>query len=106
MPSVVITRDAERDLQDIFDFIATHDSLFSAEAVLTKIERVVESLVKQSMRGALVPELATLGIQQYRQLIAGRYRVIYQKLDAQVFVVLIADARRDMQTLLQQRLLR
>ena len=109
MPSVVITRDAERDLQDIFEFIATHDSLARAVAALTQIERVVESvesLGKQSMRGAVVPELAALGMQHYRQLIARPYRVIYHKRDAHVFVVLIADARRDMQTLLQQRLLR
>ena len=87
-------------------FIADHDSLIRAEAVLTQIERVVESLGKQSMRGAMVPELAVLGMPQYRQLIVRPYRVIYQKLDAHVFIVLVADARRDMQTLLQQRLLR
>ncbi len=106
MSSVVITQGAELDLQGIFDFIATHDSVARAEAVLINIERVVESLVRQSMRGAVVPELSALGMQHYRQLIAKPYRVIYQRRDPEVFVVLIADARRDMQSLLQQRLLR
>ena len=106
MPSVVITRDAERDLQDIFDFIATRDSISHAEAVLTKNERAVISLDIHTARGAVVPELAALGMQHYRQLIAKPYRIIYQRLDADVFVVLVADARRDMQSVLQQRLLR
>jgi len=33
------------------------------------------------------------------------YRVIYRIMENQVFVYLIADARRDMQTLLERRLL-
>ncbi len=106
MPSVAITRDAERDLQDIYDFIVTHDSLNRTEAVLTQVERVLASLGKQSLRGAVVPELAALGMQQYRQHILKPYRVIYQLRDTHVFIVLIADSRHDMQTVLQQRLLR
>ena len=106
MPLVVITEDAERDLQGIFDFIAAHDSLIHAEAILRELERAVDSLDRHAARGGVVPELAALGMQHYRQLITKPYRVIYQLRDAQVFVVLIADARRDMQSLLQQRLLR
>jgi toxin ParE1/3/4 len=34
------------------------------------------------------------------------YRVIYRVMNAKVFVYLIVDGRRDMQTLLTQRLLR
>ena len=106
MPSVVISQDAERDLQDIFDFIASHDSVAHAEKFLCELERVVLSLDRHAARGVVVPELAALGMQHYRQLNAKPYRLIYQLRDAQVFVVLIAHARRDMQSLLQQRLLR
>lgn len=106
MASVVITKDAERDLQDIFDFIATHDSAARAETFLRELERSVLSLDRHAARAKVVPELAALGMPHYRQLIAKPYRVIYQLRDAYVFVVLIADSRRDMQSLLQQRLLR
>ncbi len=106
MHSVVITQDAERDLQGIFDFIASHDSVARAETFPRELERAVLSLNRHAERGSVVPELAELGMPNYRQLIAKPYRVIYQLRDAHVFVVVIADSRRDMQSLLQQRLLR
>lgn len=106
MSLVVITLDAERDLQEIFDFIAAQDSVVPAEAVLRELERAIESLARHAARGAVVPELAALGMRQYRQLIVKPYRVIYQLHESHVFVVLIAHAARDMQSLLQLRLLR
>ncbi len=106
MPAVVITQDAKRDLQDIFAFIATHDSVAHAEIFLTELERAVLSLDRHTGRGAVVPELAELGMQHYRQLVVKPYRLIYQLRDAQVFVVVVAHSKRDMQSVLQQRLLR
>ena len=51
------------------------------------------------------PELRALGIKQYREIFFKPYRLIYQVLDQRVYVMLIADGRRDMQALLERRLL-
>jgi toxin ParE1/3/4 len=46
-----------------------------------------------------------LGIREYRQIYFKPYRVIYRVMDKQVVIYLIADGRRDMQSLLTRRLL-
>jgi len=47
-----------------------------------------------------------LGIRDYRQTWFKPYRVVYRVLERRVVIYLIADGRRDMQALLQRRLLR
>jgi toxin ParE1/3/4 len=46
-----------------------------------------------------------LGIRDYREVFFKPYRVIYRVMGDTVYVLLIVDGRRDMQTLLQRRLL-
>lgn len=103
--AVVLTADAQADLEDIIDWIAVHDSAGAADHVLTSLVQVLDSLAYQPDRGSRPRELLDLGIRQYRQVFFKPYRVIYQVMDRRVVVFLIADGRRDMQTLLQRRLL-
>ena len=102
--AINFTTSAERDLWRLVDFIAEHDSQVSAKHVLEKVEALIATLSLQPERGAVVPELAQLGIATYRQVQWKPYRVIYQIGVSGVVIVLITDGRRDMQTLLQQRL--
>jgi toxin ParE1/3/4 len=50
-------------------------------------------------------ELSTLGIHEYRQVFLKPYRVIYRHAEGQVIIYVIADGRREMQSLLSRRLL-
>lgn len=56
-------------------------------------------------RGRYPAELADLGILEYREVSAKPYRVIYGVNVDSVDVLVIADGRREMQALLQRRLL-
>jgi toxin ParE1/3/4 len=47
----------------------------------------------------------SLGIREYREVFFKPYRIIYRVMDKNVYVLLIVDGRRDMQSLLQRRLL-
>jgi toxin ParE1/3/4 len=47
----------------------------------------------------------SLGIREYREVFFKPYRIIYRVMDKNVYVLLIVDGRRDMQSLLQWRLL-
>lgn len=102
---VLLTADAEADLEDLFDCIAAHDSLVAAHRVLDRIEKVVDSLSAFPERGSLPRELLALGIKEYRQVFFKPYRLIYRIVDSRVHVYLIVDGRRDMQSLLSRRLL-
>jgi len=53
----------------------------------------------------LDPNRWTLGIRQYRQLVFELYRIIYRIIEPRVFVYLIVDGRRDIQSHLARRLL-
>lgn len=103
--AVLLTVDAARDLEDIDQYIAVHDAPGKADHVLTDIEKVFGSLSEFPERGVYPKELLALGIRDYRDIFFKPYRLIYRVAGDVVHVFLIADGRRDMQTLLQRRLL-
>ena len=102
---VLVTEDALRDLEEIHDYIAEHDAAANADHVIDRIDEVVESLSTFPERGSHPKELLALGIREYRQTFFKPYRVIYRVIGQRVYIYLIADGRRDMQTLLARRLL-
>ena len=102
---VQATEDAARDLAEIFGYLERHQSPARAGDVLEQIERRFLCLSQFPHSGAYPKELLDLGIQEYRELQYNPYRIIYRVLGRNVYVLVIADGRRDMQTLLQRRLL-
>ena len=102
---VLLTEDAERDLEEIYDYIAEFDSPKNADHVLDRLLEVVKRLEALPERGSQPRELRSLGIQEYRQGFFKPYRVIYRVIGDQVIIYVIADGRRDMQSLLSRRLL-
>ncbi len=102
---VLLTEGAEQDLAAIYDYICEFDSVLNANHVLDKLMEVAESLSKFPERGSYPKELVSLGIKEYRQTHFKPYRVIYRLAGSQVIIYLIADGRRDMQSVLTRRLL-
>ena len=102
---VLLTEDAEQDLEDLCAYVAKFDSPRKADYVLERLLEIAESLASSPERGSQPKELRSLGIQDYRQLFFKPYRAIYRVLDKKVVIYVIADGRRDMQSLLSRRLL-
>lgn len=102
---VLLTEDAEQDVEDLYAYIAEFDSSKSADYVLQRLLEVAESLATSPERGSQPKELRSLGIQDFRQLFFKPYRAIYRVLDKKVVIYVIVDGRRDMQSLLSRRLL-
>jgi toxin ParE1/3/4 len=102
---VLLTKGAEQDLETIYDYICEFDCVANANYVLDALMKVVENLSRLPERGSYPKELAGLGIKEYRQTFFKPYRVIYRVTDNKVIIYLIADGRRDMQSLLARRLL-
>lgn len=103
--TLVIDVDAERDLVEIQEFIAEHDSVARAGDVFAKIERTFAALETFPNRGVHPKELLDYGNRDFREIYFKPYRIVYRVLEHEVVVVLIADGRRDMRTLLARRLL-
>ena len=65
---VHLTRDAVRDLEDIYDYIDRRSSSARARYVLVLIEKVFRSLSAHPQGGNFPAELLDIGIQEYRQV--------------------------------------
>ncbi len=102
---MVLTQGAEKDLEEVHDYIAEFDSATNAARVLDRLLDAAEKFTDFPERGSWPRELLALGIREYRQAFFKPYRVIYRVIDAKVVVYLIVDGRRDMQSLLARRLL-
>jgi len=102
---VILTADAVHDLEEIDAWICTNDSVESADYVLDHIESRLNSLTDMPERGTHPKELSALGNREYREIYFKPYRMIYRVIDDNVYVYLITDGRRDMQALLNRKLL-
>ncbi len=103
---VELTQGAEDDLEEIHAHLAENRSADDAEALLDEFIVVIESLEQFPLRGAVPKELDALGMREFRQLLLRQYRLIYRVIAARVYILIIADGRREMQALLERRLLR
>ena len=103
---VLLTEDAEIDLRELYEYIAQSDSIQAADHVLDRMQEVASTLAADPSRGSTPKELRSLGLDEYRQIFFKPYRVVYRVLDKRVVIYLIADGRRNMESLLSRRLLR
>lgn len=100
-----LTPDALADLEEIYDRIARHDGASRAAHVEDRILAAIAALERHPSRGPHPAELAGLGTRDFRETLFKPYRIIYGVEERRVIVYLIADGRRDMQSLLARRLL-
>ena len=103
---VVLVDHAERDIEDIHAYIARNDSVARADRLLDALEKLCNSLAELPERGNVPMELSDLGITQYREVRYKPYRVIYRIVGDEVVILCVIDGRRDIESLLQRRLLR
>jgi toxin ParE1/3/4 len=103
---VKIVQEAEEDLAELVDYVACNDSIERADHVLERLLTICERLERQPDRGHFLPELRSLGIKTYREVHFKPYRIIYEVIGREVFILLVVDGRRSLQTILERRLLR
>ena len=96
---------AQRDLKQIMDHIAI-DSPGNALQILKKIKQKASNLYTLPERGRIVPELQDQGIHIYRELVVAPWRIIYRISDTTVFVLSVIDARRNVEDILLDRLVK
>lgn len=102
---VELTQGAEDDLEAIRDYFADHRSMEAAETLLDAFLEKISTLERYPERGSIPKELEALGVREFRQILLDPYRLIYRVIGSRVIILVIADGRRDMQALLERRLL-
>ena len=102
---VLWTDTAQQDLTEIVEYIA-QENVDDALTILQRLEAKAALLITLPNRGRVVPELLHTGISQYRELISAPWRIVYQIANKQVLIMAVLDSRRDLQTVLLNRLAR
>lgn len=103
---VVFDKDAEDDLFDIYSFVAVNDSIERADKLFSALRHTCFKLKTLPNRGNVPPELFEIGVVEFREIRYKPYRILYSIDGSTVYVHCVLDGRRDMQTLLQERLMR
>ncbi|OHV19114.1 type II toxin-antitoxin system RelE/ParE family toxin [Rhizobium sp. RMa-01] len=103
---VLFAEEAERDIEDLYRFIAGRDGAETAERILTEIESACADLEEFPARGNAPKELTGIGLTEYRERHHKPWRMIYRIMGNDVVVYCVVDGRRDMQAFLERRLIR
>ena len=104
--NVNFIKDAEEDLLDIYEYVYLNDSEDNAEKLFNNLYRKCLTLQAFPKRGRILPELKLLEIENFLEIFYKPYRIVYQIIQDEVFMHCILDGRREIQKLLQERLLR
>lgn len=104
--AVIILPDAQDDLISLQEYMLDRWS----EADWLKAEdEIFEKLVLVDtgvLTGAPVRELASVGIFEYQNVFTSHHKLVYRRINADVYVYVIAAHRQDFATLLMKRLLK
>lgn len=103
--TVRISQDAELDLFEIARYVAQKDSLAKAESLVDQIMERCSTLCIDPTRGHVPPELSRFSIRTHQQIHFKPYKIIYRIDGKTVWVDCIIDGRRDLEELLQRRLI-
>lgn len=94
------------DLLSIIDYVGERDGAEAAERLYQQITRDVADLETIPFRCRVVPELEAEGIDGYRELLVGPYRLMFAVRGGEVVLLTALDGRRDLGELLVARALR
>lgn len=103
---VIIDVEAENDIFAIYSYIALSDSIDHADRIYAALRKTCDTLRTLPVRGHIPPELYDIGVVEFRELQFKPYRIFYSIDGAVVSIHCVLDGRRDIQTILQERLLR
>ena len=104
--SVVFLKSAELDLKELKSYIVKNFGNHSWQSTYANIQEAVSTIQTFPFGGRVPEELERLNLTQYRQVIAGMNRIIYEVRQEIAYVHIVCDSRKDMKTLLTKRLLR
>ncbi len=104
--AIIILPDAQEDLLSLQEYLldrwSESDWLTAEDEIFEKLGLVDTGF----LTGAPVQELASVGIFEYQNAFASHLKLVYRRLDADVYVYFIAAHRQDFPTLLMKRLLK
>ncbi|WP_433738245.1 type II toxin-antitoxin system RelE/ParE family toxin [Pseudomonas putida] len=102
---VVVLHSAETDLKELRTYLIRQFSNQTWQSTYASLKAAIRHVGAQPYSESFPEKIEKLNLSQYRQVISGMNRVIYEIREQTVFVHIIADTRKSLPTLLMKRLL-
>lgn len=102
----VLLDDAQTDIRELRQYITRIFGKAAWQDTYTGIKAAVRNTVTFPFSGHIPPELAEIGLSQYRQVLSSMNRIIYEVQGGVLYVHVVCDTRKDLRTLLSRRLLK
>lgn len=103
---VVLLESAEHDLKELRSYIIRNFSIETWQNSYDIIKMAIRNLKTFPHADSIPEELEKLSLTQYRQVISGMNRIIYEVRQDTLYIHIITDNRRELKLLLTRRLLR
>lgn len=104
--AVIILPDAQDDLLSLQDYMldkwSEADWLKAEDEIFEKLTLVDGGF----LNGAPVQELASVGIFEYENVFTSHHKLVYRRIDGDLYVYAVAGHRQDFPTLLMKRMLK
>ena len=104
--AIIILPDAQDDLLSLQEYMLDNwsetDWLNAENEIFEKLALVDTGL----LTGAPVQELASVGIFEYQNVFTSHHKLVYRRINGDVYVYAMAGHRQDYPTLLMKRLLK
>ena len=104
--AIIVLPDAQEDLlwlqTYMFDRWSEDEWVQAENEIFDKLALVDSGLLS----GACVQELASIGIFEYESVLTSHHRLVYRRINADVYLYAIASHRQNYPTLLMRRLLK
>jgi toxin ParE1/3/4 len=103
---IVFLEHAQQDLFKLKHYLIENFSKKTWQDTYDKIKTTIQSLRTFPDAGGVPPKLLDVHFTQYRQIISGMHRIIYEIHADMIYIHIICDSRTDFTSLLMKRLLR
>jgi plasmid stabilization system protein ParE len=103
--NIIWTDAARDDLLEIRAYLKMQQSPAFVKKVTEQIRDEVGSLRDWPSKGIYVQELEELQLDQYRELLAGQHRIIFERVSEAFYIHIVCYTSRDLESLLRRRLL-
>ncbi len=103
---VVFLKSAELDLKELRSYMIRNFDQAAWHASYAKIKDAVNTIGTFPLGGHVPEELERLNLTQYRQVIAGMNRIIYEVRREIIYMHIVCDTRKDMKSILARRFVR
>lgn len=104
--SVVFLKSAEQDIKELNHYVTRRFGIETWQSTLNSLKESIHTLQTHPQAGKVPDELRAINPGQYRQIISGMNRIIYEIRQETIYIHIVCDNRRDLQGLLNRRMMR